>query len=44
MTALHLGVVSDNYRIVKRLINKGADRMIKDKNGRTPLELAQANH
>jgi len=40
MTPLHLAVVNSNYRIVKKLLLRGADRSIKDCSDRTPLDIA----
>ena len=40
VTALHLAVICDNIQIIKRLLRAGANRYIKDNNGRTPGDLA----
>jgi len=39
-TPLHLSVISERVNIIKKLLQNGADKEIKDKIGRTPLELA----
>jgi len=41
LTPLHLGVISGNSRLVRKLLIKGANRDIKDKNGRTAFDLAK---
>lgn len=41
---LHLGVISGNPRIVRRLLLKGADRNITDKNSNKPIDLARDNN
>lgn len=41
LTALHLAVMSERTEIVKKLLQKGANKSIKDKKGRTPKELAE---
>jgi len=38
---LHLGVISGNSRLVRKLLIKGAKKDLKDKNGRTPSDLAR---
>ena len=40
-SALHLSISSKSSRITIRLLQNGADPLIKDKKGDTPLELAQ---
>ena len=40
MTPLHYAVVSDNIRIVKKLLLFGCDKTIKNKKGQTALDLA----
>ena len=40
MSALHLAVINSNYKIVKKLINYGADINIKDKNNKNVLDTA----
>lgn len=42
-TPLHLGVISGNAKVVRRLLIKGADVNIVDKTGKTPSDLAKAN-
>ncbi|MCU0443984.1 MAG: ankyrin repeat domain-containing protein [Microscillaceae bacterium] len=39
--ALHLAVLKDNIKLVKILIEKGINRDLADKNGKTPVKLAQ---
>ncbi|XP_058454187.1 serine/threonine-protein phosphatase 6 regulatory ankyrin repeat subunit B-like isoform X2 [Malaya genurostris] len=39
-TALHLAAISDNYKIVNILIDRGLSVMAKDKDGRIPLHWA----
>jgi len=39
-TPLHLGVNSGNFKVVKRLLVKGANTKIKNKEGKDPLDLA----
>ncbi|CAK79451.1 unnamed protein product (macronuclear) [Paramecium tetraurelia] len=43
VTPLHLATMQANSRIVRKLLMKGADRSIKDSNGKTPLDLAIEN-
>ena len=43
MTPLHLGVMSGNGRIVKKLLLKGCDRNIRAFNGKLALDLALEN-
>ena len=40
MTPLHFAVVSDNMRIVKKLLVFGCDKTIKNKRGQTAYDLA----
>ena len=40
-TALHLGVISNSYRIVLKLLQNGANTDIKDNLGNTPYQLAK---
>ncbi|CAK74742.1 unnamed protein product (macronuclear) [Paramecium tetraurelia] len=40
VTPLHLATMQANSRIVRKLLMKGADRSIKDSNGKTALDLA----
>jgi ankyrin repeat protein len=42
-TPLHLGVISGNAKVVRRLLIKGADITIKDKNRKTASDLAKMN-
>jgi len=42
-TSLHLAVLSGNAKVVRRILTKGADKNIKDKDGRTPLDIAKEN-
>jgi len=43
LTPLHLGVISGNPRVVRRLLIKGAKKDIKNKEGKLPLDLAKDN-
>lgn len=43
MTPLHLGVISGNSRIVKRLLLKGANKKARDNSGKTPADIAREN-
>jgi ankyrin repeat protein len=43
LTPLHLGVISGNSRVVRKLLIKGADRYIKSKEGKTASALATEN-
>lgn len=40
LTPLHLGVISGNSKLVRKLLIKGADKKLKDKGGKTPITLA----
>jgi len=40
LTPLHLGVISGNAKLVRKLLIKGADKHLEDKGGRTPMKLA----
>lgn len=42
MTPLHLAVTNMNTDVVKALVNNGANVRITDKNGKTPLKMAQS--
>jgi palmitoyltransferase len=42
LSALHLAVMSERTRIIKKLLQKGADKKLKDNKGRTPFDLAVA--
>jgi ankyrin repeat protein len=41
-TALHRAVKSGNFESVRLLVEKGADREIKGKDGKTPLQVAKS--
>jgi len=41
LTPLHLGVISGNSRLVRKLLIKGANKNTKDKNGKTAFDLAK---
>ena len=43
LTPLHLGCMSGNSRVVKRLLIKGADKTIKDAHGKTAADIANEN-
>jgi ankyrin repeat protein len=40
-TPLHLGVISGNSRLVRKLLIKGADKNIFDKQGKKPIDIAR---
>ncbi len=40
-TALHYAVIARDYKTIKMLLNRGADRYVKDKNNRSFIDLAQ---
>jgi len=40
LTPLHLAILSDKTRIIKKLLRKGANKEIKDNKGKTPSDLA----
>lgn len=42
-TLLHAALGNQNFDLAQSLINKGADIMVADQNGRTPLEVAAQN-
>ena len=42
-TPLHLAVISSNAKIVRRLLQKGADRNMIDKNFKKPIDIAKEN-
>lgn len=42
-TSLHAAAFSGQGDVVKWLLKSGADRALKDKNGKTPLDLANSN-
>ena len=39
-TALHIAIFTERIRIIKKLLKKGADLNIKDKNGKNPIQLS----
>ena len=39
-TPLHIAIFTERIRIIKKLIRKGSDLNLKDKHGKTPLQLA----
>lgn len=41
MTPLHLGVLSGNPNLVRKLLKKGANKDLLDKKNRKPLDLAK---
>ena len=43
LTALHLAVISGNTRVVRKLLIKGSDKNLVDKQGKTPADLAREN-
>jgi len=43
-TPLHEAALSGNYRVIKVLIRKGADRCIKNRRGYTPYDLAKSDN
>lgn len=43
LTPLHLAVISGNTRVVRKLLVKGADKMLCDKQGKTAADLARDN-
>lgn len=42
-TPLHLAVIGGNTRIVRRLLQRGADRNLIDKNFKKPIDIAKEN-
>ena len=40
MTALHLATAAANYSIIKKLLNKGIDIDLKNKQGKTAYQMA----
>jgi palmitoyltransferase len=40
-TPLHLGVISGNSRLVRKLLIKGVDKNILDKLGKKPIDIAR---
>lgn len=43
LTPLHLGAMSGNSRIVKRLLLKGADKSLTDLKNKTAMDIAKDN-
>ena len=43
-TPLHLASISCDVNTLKKLLAQGYDPLIKDINGKTPLDLAKENH
>ena len=43
LTPLHLAVISGNTRIVRKLLVRGANRNIRDKQNKLPIDLAIEN-
>jgi ankyrin repeat protein len=43
LTPLHLAVISGNTRIVRKLLVRGANRKIRDKQNKLPIDLAIEN-
>eukprot|EP01016_Furgasonia_blochmanni_P046407 TRINITY_DN6681_c0_g1_i3.p1 TRINITY_DN6681_c0_g1~~TRINITY_DN6681_c0_g1_i3.p1 ORF type:complete len:526 (+),score=75.36 TRINITY_DN6681_c0_g1_i3:104-1579(+) len=41
---LHLAVISGNTRVVRRLLIKGANKHLRDKSGKLPVDIAQENN
>lgn len=40
---MHLAVISGNTRVVRKLLIKGSDKTMRDKQGKTPADLAKEN-
>lgn len=40
LTPLHLAVISGNSRVVRKLLIKGANKNLLDKNNKTPADIA----
>lgn len=43
LTPLHLAVISGNTRVVRKLLIKGADKTILDKQSKTATDIAREN-
>ena len=43
-TALHWAALHGKIQVVEALLNAGADKAVKDEDGRTALDLAQYNN
>jgi len=43
-TSLHLAAQNGHFLIVRLLVDLGADKSVINKNGKTPLDLAEESH